>query len=1030
MALLFCNVYGTVRVNAQGNSVITYESKDGNNSGNIASILRDSRGRIWSFGYSNGVSMYDGSRWVNYSLNDGLSSVCCGEFYEDYQGNIWIVHSDSPYLDLINSHGIKNYFFSGSSIRGMFFEKDGRRSCLLKKGDTWTILKNVPAKDTFVISSEITFNKDASVYKNQLKNTLYLTDKKSMYLVNEKGFTRLNTSNLSFFNAPNIFGFVDPDQYFTNENGDIYRYNHGKKSLINPSYLHSPYGPSKKIKSRYRGMNFDFPYGRYYIIWSLAEKNHYLLQEYDIRNHHIVNALTFRSNFVPKVWTKDAAGNYWIGTESNVQKVLCYQYCIPVGASNYMNETWALSQAPDGKLWMASYGKGVRFFDGYGLQMPPPSFTSLDEAFFDDMAMQCSDGSMVFNLERNPKVNGLKNIPGIVRIKNNSWSFIPKKNPAIFFGRDNSGRLMQGTFNDGLKIYKTDLDLSEKNLYLHINASKGLRLTNVICALQDTFGRYWMTRSSQGISMYDTTTKKIVNWLVTDDKENIGATSIEEDSHGNLWIGSTKGLYFFENRKAIGQDFKLKNHYVKMGEDYIGNSHIKLTRMIDDSTLLVGNDMGYYLVNLNAFYSKNKKNITFHGVFTESMGNFPGGSVMQNGHFKSADGCFWLLTDNGIFRHDPTKYVQATWNKRLSIDSIRNGKYLYLKNFNAINLSFRNPSIKIYFSTPPDSLLYDNVFYQWRLNNEPWSKPSRDGSIAYFNLNSGRYTFSVRIVVDGHYSLSKTVSFQISPPWWLKWQVWLASMILVLAIVLFLNQKQRKIYSQQLMLSQKETEVEIMSKEKDMLRVHAIVNQLNPHFINNTLQWLQIRVDDDQEAVKVIGRLAENISTVFRNSRRKISFHSLENELLLASNYLYIQKVRFGDRLKIQVMDLAELSDLKEVMVPIMIIQIHAENAVEHGIRNNDDGSGTVSIRVKDAGEYVEIDIEDDGVGREAANRMGSKGTQNGTTMLSELERIYNKKNKMKISQTYIDKIFLRDDGSGYGTRVEIRIPKEYEYVV
>lgn len=255
-------------------------------------------------------------------------------------------------------------------------------------------------------------------------------------------------------------------------------------------------------------------------------------------------------------------------------------------------------------------------------------------------------------------------------------------------------------------------------------------------------------------------------------------------------------------------------------------------------------------------------------------------------------------------------------------------------------------------------------------------------------------------------------------------------LLLILAVGLFLYQKQTKIYNQQLMLSQKETEVEIMSKEKDMLRVQAIVNQLNPHFINNALQWLQVRVDDDPEAVRVIGRLAENISTVFRNSRKKISFHTLENELLLASNYLYIQSVRFGERLKVKVADLTDLQGLKDVMVPIMIIQIHAENAIEHGIRNNDDGSGTVSIRVKDAGEYVEIDIEDDGVGREAASRMGSRGTQNGTTMLSELERIYNKKNKMKITQTYIDNIFQREDGRGFGTRVEIRIPKEYEFVI
>lgn len=87
----------------------------------------------------------------------------------------------------------------------------------------------------------------------------------------------------------------------------------------------------------------------------------------------------------------------------------------------------------------------------------------------------------------------------------------------------------------------------------------------------------------------------------------------------------------------------------------------------------------------------------------------------------------------------------------------------------------------------------------------------------------------------------------------------------------------------------------------------------------------------------------------------KISFHTLENELQLASNYLYIQKVRFGDLLKLDIVDLNTVEELKGIMVPIMMIQIHVENAVEHGIRNNEDGFGTVTIHVEDEGDFIRI---------------------------------------------------------------------------
>jgi len=111
-----------------------------------------------------------------------------------------------------------------------------------------------------------------------------------------------------------------------------------------------------------------------------------------------------------------------------------------------------------------------------------------------------------------------------------------------------------------------------------------------------------------------------------------------------------------------------------------------------------------------------------------------------------------------------------------------------------------------------------------------------------------------------------------------------------------------------------------------------------------------------------------------------------------------------------------------------MIIQIHVENAVEHGIRNNETGEGTVIIRLGEDSGYVFIDIEDDGVGRKEATRLGSKGTQNGTMMLRELENIYNRSNKLHISQTYYDDIFTDATGRAYGTRVVIKIPKNYDY--
>ncbi|MBK8564423.1 MAG: hypothetical protein IPN76_14075 [Saprospiraceae bacterium] len=94
-----------------------------------------------------------------------------------------------------------------------------------------------------------------------------------------------------------------------------------------------------------------------------------------------------------------------------------------------------------------------------------------------------------------------------------------------------------------------------------------------------------------------------------------------------------------------------------------------------------------------------------------------------------------------------------------------------------------------------------------------------------------------------------------------------------------------------------------------------------------------------------------------------------------------------------------------------MIIQIHVENA-EHGIPQQNDGGGKVSIGLREDGEYIVIQIEDNGVGREAAKKIGSEGTQNGTLMLKELETIYNLQNRLPISQRYEDGIFTDETGN------------------
>jgi two-component system sensor histidine kinase YesM len=178
----------------------------------------------------------------------------------------------------------------------------------------------------------------------------------------------------------------------------------------------------------------------------------------------------------------------------------------------------------------------------------------------------------------------------------------------------------------------------------------------------------------------------------------------------------------------------------------------------------------------------------------------------------------------------------------------------------------------------------------------------------------------------------------------------------------------------------------------------------------------------------MIDRFSKNIRTVFVNSRQGKAYHALSDEIELVKNYLYIQKSRYGDFVDISMPPDEMVASLAHVQIPLMQIQIHVENAIEHGLRHRP-GARKLDIQIQENEAYLNIDITDDGIGRPKSADIGSHGTQQGTSMLKSLHAIFNKHNAMHILSKYIDTPFVdAQTGEKYGTTVHIEIPKHYTY--
>jgi two-component system, LytTR family, sensor kinase len=191
-------------------------------------------------------------------------------------------------------------------------------------------------------------------------------------------------------------------------------------------------------------------------------------------------------------------------------------------------------------------------------------------------------------------------------------------------------------------------------------------------------------------------------------------------------------------------------------------------------------------------------------------------------------------------------------------------------------------------------------------------------------------------------------------------------------------------------------------------RLEALHSQINPHFLFNTLNSVSslIRVNPEQARTMVM-RLSRIMRGRLRNQEH---FSPLRDELDFIEDYLSIELVRFGDKLRvIKHIDPVTL----DMLVPSMLLQPLIENSIKHGISSKVEG-GTVTLRTGHGNGRLSIEVEDDGVGIPEAElaKILTKGI--GVSNVKErLKVLYNQDYRMLI-----------DSQPGRGTRIEIELPE------
>jgi ligand-binding sensor domain-containing protein len=778
--------------------------------------------------------------------------------------------------------------------------------------------------------------------------------------------------------------------------------NNYREFPLNPKYNYVPV----HIKKSESGAFGD------YVIYTRSNAKEFIR----IQDHQILNTGSTGVYPINNI-EFDKIGNIWLGTHDGLKYLDPHISSISDSDPEMVSAIHVITEDVEGNIWFGGYQTGWSYFDGYNVYRDkfygnlldfilPGSYREENGDFY----FFTSERGTISKHSRNGfEVLGELDQDGVLT----NGYMIKKFNEKYFLGLQNEGL----GYTKSLDNFTKDLTLIGKN--------KGLLLDNVLCMESDKADRIWCGRHSQGIAVFDTKQDSARTWLNKDyGKKGIGAISMYLDDRNYLWFGTNKGLYYLKDPEQF--DPFRDDLYKSLKRLRIpGPDSLLIGSMIQwEHYLVFGNSYAVYFLDLNSIQNTNASPTVFPYRFGKEI---PGSGTEQNCMYLDTKGMLWIGSDKEVIRMDVDHMLFDTFKVGLQLNTFIAGrntvspdssKFIIPKDFRAFSLSAgpkQNGSLR-------DNLYYDIVLSSGKdtLFKE---LDSEECKFSNFYLLPGRYTLKVLARKNGIFADELMISIVVprtlteNPLFWI-----FSFFLLVVASILVIYFRQLRYNDKlksELMISQ-------LSNDKQHYQIQSIISSFNPHFINNSLHWAQSKYRKDKSLVKLISSLSANIGYLFSKTREGKVFHSLDSELKLVQNYVDIQLIRFDDSFTYVPPSTDKIAKYGHLQVLVMQIQIHVENAIEHGLRNRIESS-FVEVDILEMKDYYEIHITDDGIGRIKAKIIDSKGTQNGTKMLNELHQIFNQNKPNRILTKYEDEIFYMD-GVKFGTRVIISIPKTYQY--
>ena len=191
-------------------------------------------------------------------------------------------------------------------------------------------------------------------------------------------------------------------------------------------------------------------------------------------------------------------------------------------------------------------------------------------------------------------------------------------------------------------------------------------------------------------------------------------------------------------------------------------------------------------------------------------------------------------------------------------------------------------------------------------------------------------------------------------------------------------------------------------------QLEALRYQINPHFLFNALNAVSTLVTErrNDEAARMLSRVSDFLRlTLTAPVREEVA---LADEIDYVRQYLEIERVRFGDRLRTEI---DVMPDAWEAAVPAFVLQPLIENAVRHAIAPREAG-GAITLEAHRSGEMLHVSIVDDGPGVRDEPQGTGTGRIGLTNTRDRLRQLYGDGGRLQLVSV-----------PGGGTRATIEIP-------